>query len=444
MSQEPVMYPVPLAAIVVAEDRIRREFDATKLGELEESIFLSGQLQPGVIDEDKNLIIGERRYKALTKLHARYKQGELNLELCENPVARAQIQQGVMFITLRADLVGEAALEAELAENLRRSDLTWQETTAAVKKLHELRVEQKGEYNPGTKEGQSKRDTAKEIVGDGATTNDVSKITDSLLLSDFLDDPLVAAAASETEALKMIRDIEKAKDLAHRADNFDLSKSPHQCWNMDAYEWMEKVEFPPADVVITDPPYGRNMHKQGMSNEHKYDDSREAWDIWCDRMPDLLFSRTAQKAHVYVFFDTLNWDQIMTAMIVAGFDVWKRPLIWDKGHIGSYGKIEVGPRHCYDGILYANKGNREVVTHNTDVIKLPQDTGLPHPASKPPSVLLDLLKRSIRPGDTVIDPMVGGGTLFQAATDAQATAYANEGKEEYFHMALEAINQSIV
>ncbi len=426
--------------IVVFEGRIRKEFDAQKLLELEESIFLSGQIQPVVITRAGELVCGERRFRAISSLHAKFKQGELKMEEA-NQWFRPFIEEGQILCVLRDDLQGRAALEAELAENLRRVDLTWQEQAAAVKQLHDLRVEEKGKYSPGNPDGQSLRTTAEELRGDAVTSNDVANVKRDISLAEFLDDPLVAAAKDPNEALKLIKRFEKEKDLAERAAKFDLTQTEHTLHLGDAYEWMQTA--PPADIIITDPPYGRNMHKQGMANDHEYNDSKEVWDKWVTEMPSLLYAACKEQAHVYVFMDLLYFQEAFVAMSVAGFEVWKRPLIWDKGHIGSFGKIEYGPRHTYDSILFANKGLRQTIIHGNDVINITQETDLSHPAGKPVALLAELIKRSARPGDVIVDPMVGGGSLFPAATYCQTVAHGCEGQEKYYNMAMDALQSTV-
>jgi DNA modification methylase len=49
---------------------------------------------------------------------------------------------------------------------------------------------------------------------------------------------------------------------------------------------------------------------------------------------------------------------------------------------------------------------------------------------------MDLLKRSVRPGDTVLDCFAGSGTILEAAHRMKVTATALEMNPEYYGMCL--------
>jgi len=168
----------------------------------------------------------------------------------------------------------------------------------------------------------------------------------------------------------------------------------------------------------------------------------EVFDKFLTDMLPLLFSRcTKPQAHCYVFCDIRDWKDVFAAGMAAGWDVWRFPLIWDKGNVGSYGNAAQGPRHCYDAIVYMWKGGRKPLQFSRDVLPYTNQTSLPHPASKPIPLLLDLLHRSANPGDRILDPMVGGGTFFSACEEARTIGVGVELVEKYYHMAFEVVSE---
>lgn len=420
--------------INIPSNRMRREFPDDAMEELADSIWRLGQLQPVVLDDSNTLIVGERRVRAIRSL--------LSSPPDQSGLGTDRASSGEVLFVRRSDLDALAALEAELEENTRRLDLTWQETTAAQARLHKLRVEQKGEWSPSNPEGQRLADTAEEIFGREPTSSDKTKVSDALALSEYLDNPLVAAAPTERDAMKVLNDLHKAKQRKEAADAWDPQRSAHTVTHGDAYTYLTDEWTPLGfDVAICDPPYGRDMHKHTFESKHEYDDSKDAWQAFINIMPRLLYTHAKPQAHAYVFHDIRNFNDALVAFAAGGWSVWPIPLIWDKGNVGSFGRAALGPRHCYDAILYANKGERETVAMYSDVIKINQETSLDHPAGKPVDLYYDLLRRSVSAGMVAFDPMVGGGTFFPACHRAKVRGIGCELDEKYYHMAVEQIKE---
>jgi len=336
--------------------------------------------------------------------------------------------------------------EAELEENVIRKDLSWQEQARAQAALHNLRIKQHGEYSKQEQDGWSVKKTAEEIVGHEPSGSAQKTVSDAIFLDNFLDDPLVANAPSKKEALKVIADLEKARERKQKADNWDPAQADHTCLQGDCYsifstlvveESSEKYEVPSFDCIIADPPYGRAMDKHTFANRHKYDDSREIFLKFINEFPVMARELTKPQAHAYMFHDIRDFEKSMIAWEIGGWKVWPWPLIWDKGNVGSYGAADQGPRHVYDAILFANKGDRPCIMMQRDVINITQDTTLPHPAGKPIELYAELLKRSTEPGDYILDPMCGGGTIFPAASRLKLHATGIELDEKYYHMSIE-------
>ncbi len=410
------MSNIALEAVIIPAERIRREFDEDAIKELADSIDRLGLLQPIVLQDDcETLVCGERRIRA----HLLLKRTKIK------------------YVTVD-DLTDQQFLEAELEENVIRRDLSWQDQARAQSRLHALRVGQHGEGGQGQDDGWNITRTAEEIAGNRPTSGDRQEVSDSLLLDEFLDDPIVAAAPSKKEAIKIIADLEKAKARKEKADNWDPSKADHICILGSCYSTYVPEGEPLFDCIIADPPYGRAMHKHAFAKKHQYDDSREVFKKFMTEFPSIAYQElTKPQAHMYIFCDIRDWPALYIEVEVGGWKVWPWPLIWDKGNVGTYGSPDQGPRHVYDAILFANKGDRPCIMMQRDVINITQDTTLPHPAGKPIELYAELLKRSTEPGDYVLDPMCGGGTIFPAASRLKLHATGIEIDEKYYHMSVE-------
>jgi DNA modification methylase len=74
---------------------------------------------------------------------------------------------------------------------------------------------------------------------------------------------------------------------------------------------------------------------------------------------------------------------------------------------GRVPRPEHGPRRQWEMCLYAIKGDKNVTGIFSDVIPCKLEENLSHGANKPVELYVDLLRRSIRPGDSVLDALQG-------------------------------------
>lgn len=417
------MKSIAVADVIIPAERQRKNFPEASLLELAESLQKPhGQLNPIILrNDEKTLVCGERRVRAMAHVKVPLTHDGTSLPL------------GHIAYTTLGELSPEQLYEAELEENVQREDLTWQERVRAIAALHAFRTKN----NPQ----QSAKDTAVEIYGEGVSGRKQQKIQEAIQLAEFLDDPLVAHAPDEKVARKAIKaELENRKRL-EAAASFASENTFHKLFNASCYETDITNLF---DVIVTDPPYGIDIHKKETFDEdsHEYDDSDDAFAEVCDKLPELCRRTTRPDAHVYCFCDIRRFGELFVAFELAGFTVWPKPLIWDKGSTGSYGNIDYGFRACYDAILFARKGDRKVTGGYRDVININQTTRHKHPAGKPIELYVELLRRSVYPGDRIADFYCGGGPIFGAATETQCIAYGWEINPRYHAIANESRAQA--
>lgn len=425
------MQYIPVFEVVVPENRQRQDFNKAKLLELCDSIAKPiGLMQPIVLRNDgKTLVAGERRlraFKILNGLDPEIPHKQVSLRFNGEAVNPATIP----FVYLDS-LSPQQLVEAELEENVRRVDLSWQELALATKSLHDFRTTQ----NPK----QTISDTANELHDGTAKNHEISETSDLLILAEFLDDPLIAGAKDLTQARKALKEEKKRVKRQTLAQTFNPESTEHTLVEGSCYENLHNHgEFA---VIITDPPYGIDAHiKQTFdTTRHEYDDSDLAFQEVCNKLPDLAYGAAATDAHLYCFCDIRRFNELFAAFELSGWTVWNRPIIWDKGAIGSFGNSDYGFRACYEAILFARKGDRKFDTLYRDVINITQKTNNSHPAGKPVELFLELLKRSAYQGDRVADFYAGSGTIFTAAAEFGCTAVGWEINPKYIDMCKEAI-----
>ena len=423
----------PITAIQVRANRQRRTFDEKKLTALAESITSKGLLHPPVVEQDADglwLVAGERRLRAISTLAL------IGVGISHN---NEDVPAGYIPYTLLADLDPFLIKEAELEENTVRDDLTWADKARAIAELDALRRGQAERISlPHTI-----RDTASEIAGHEAKGGEITKVSEALIVTKHLDDPEVAAAKTQKDALKVIR---KKAEAAHRevlAANFDMNKTPHTLANASAFDFAQTLPDSTFDVILTDPPYGIGADDFGSmaGTEHGYVDD-EAYAMKCYTLvAEQGFRVTKDQAHCYAFLDPRFFEKISLIFTLAGWEVWPTPLIWNKTN-GMLPKPEHGPRRTYEMILFASKGKKKITRVGPDVLTHSLVLERDHGAQKPVALYKDLLSRSTVPGDKALDLFAGSGTIFPAANALKLVATASEIGEAYYNLALSRIDQA--
>jgi ParB/RepB/Spo0J family partition protein len=402
--------------IQVPIERQRQAFNQKRLEELQDSIERLGLIQPLVVRHDEvtsfwTLVAGERRLRAIKLIIAQHPEHTFAFD-------------GIPCVDY-AVLDPDKLFEVEAAENLQRDDLTWQEKAKVLARLHLIRQKERPQY-----EIQPKAETAEEA------RVTPQAVDDALLLASHLEDPEVAAAKTAKEGVQILR---KRAEAAHKVTllkTFDLSKSPHSVIRGDSRLVAPNLPDASFDCIITDAPYGINADGFGdqAGTGHDYDDSPEAFKALVKEIAPHLERVAKPNAFLYWFFDIRHWDFLNLEFTLAGWKVWHRPLIWDKVGSGMVPSPEFGPRNSYECILYAWRGNRQVLRKAApDVISYAPPKRLLHGAQKPVELLVDLLTRVVLPGERILDLFAGSGTALVAANRLRLTATVVEANEEQFN-----------
>ncbi|MDO8340822.1 MAG: ParB N-terminal domain-containing protein, partial [Candidatus Woesebacteria bacterium] len=234
---------IPITDIIIRPARQRQEFEPEAMQELVTSIEDRGLMHPPVLRKEPDgwvLVAGERRLRAVKQI---YDLG--GYFKCDGAI----VAEGTVPYTDIGDLTDLEAEEAELDENLKRKDLTWQEHAAATARLHALRQKQmaveiaKAEAGEPSTVGEgdswSVADTALELLGrsDGAYQDSIRK---EILVSRHLANPAIAKAKSADEAFKILRKQEEATKNVELANlvGATFNADQHQLLNQDCLDFM--------------------------------------------------------------------------------------------------------------------------------------------------------------------------------------------------------------
>jgi DNA modification methylase len=199
-----------------------------------------------------------------------------------------------------------------------------------------------------------------------------------------------------------------------------FTSNVHQLVNNDSLEYVGGYLADSFDCILTDPPYGMGADEFGDSGglaagAHGYADNWEYASKCYSVLAVEGYRITKTQAHAYVFCDIDNFSELKNIFTLAGWQVFRTPLIWYKRQGSRAPWPEFGPQRKYETILYAIKGKRPTLRMVGDVLDFPSDDNLGHAAQKPVALYQELLSRTCLPGDSVLDPFCGTGPIFPAA-----------------------------
>lgn len=407
-------------------DRQRKYFDPVKLTELKESIEKEGLLQFPIVhkkDGEFHLVAGERRLKSMISLIMEGKQ----IRFLGRPAPEGTIPVAVF----ESELELLDAMRAELHENIKRQDLTWQEAAAASAAIFKLRKQEDPEV--------TLTQVAQEINSHTGRNMAPSYLGTQILLADHMElHPDVAKAKNMNDAYRLLQDKRERELREAMAPVFMQAEGktgPHTFLLGNAEEEMLKLDPEQFDVILTDPPYGIDVDKfagqGGPAYQHAYKDSEKYLKELMDFCVPSFTRLTKPDAHLFLFCDIRFFWEWTVMLRGDDWDVWPRPLIWVK-NVGHTPRPYQGPARRYETILYAIKGNMQVAKVGSDVLVHAAPQGKDHPAQKPVELYTELLSWSLKfPGMTVLDPFCGSGTIFPAVHKFKGIATGIENDPQY-------------
>lgn len=394
---------IPLSSILV-DNRDRKEF--VEITQLAESLKHLGQLVPIIVnalpDGTFRLVAGERRLRAAKEA------GWTTIAAVE-----------------KKDLDELHLKELELEENLQRSDLTWQERTAAIANIHKMKQALYGEALPGFKDdtGWSLRDTAISI------DRSLGGVAESVLLNEAMAVlPELAKEKSAAAALKKYKWMRRqAGDIltASLLSSKEETTSPLSLHNADCFDILKTLPDNSIDFVLTDPPWGIDIGKSGMfsraaarptENLPFQDDALSALHNM-DRLLQEASRLLRPDRHMILFIGEQHATSILTMASKYFDNVNPVPGIWDKMAPGRPTVNSLSSQH--ELFLHFSKGARRIVPHSTLFYheRVPSNVSI-HVNQKPVSLLRELIEVFSVLGESVLDPFMGSGSSMAACLQA--------------------------
>jgi ParB/RepB/Spo0J family partition protein len=392
------------------DERQRRELKDIDV--LADSIRRLGLIHPLVIDRNYKLCAGERRLSAIKSLGHDFVMCQFLDEL---------------------DVAHQRTIELE--ENIKRTDLTWQEQCNAVKEYHDIRsyknpdwLQEKTAAALGLSENSISRYLA---ISEEAKTN-----------PRIMDQPLLSTAVGIVQ-----RDQER-RDAAKIQGVFDLPKEDRtqSILHANFLEWAPAYTGPKFNFLHCDFPYGIDTDQRGQGNavaiQGAYDDSRENYWNLLKCLCDNLNRICTESAHIMFWFsmhyytDTLDYFARHSDFTIDPF-----PLIWMKSDgKGLIPDPQRGPRRIYETCLFGSRGDRKIVSSVANAYAAPTDSR-GHVSVKPEPVLRHFFRMLVDENSTMLDPTCGSGSALRAAESLDAALVIGvETVNEYVERATLALD----
>ena len=379
-------------SLIVSGDRQRSALNDIDV--LADSIHRLGLIHPIVVTRDNVLVAGERRLAACTSL------GHTHIP--------AQYVDEVEPKVLRA---------IELEENVKRSDLTWQDQCRAIYEYHQIRKDEEPDW--------SETDTGKALGLDQQTINDRITVARELIKGTerVLNAPKYSTAKGIVERTAARKDEESLLSLKKIIGAPKIEEA-ESVINADFCDWASRYDGPKFNFVHCDFPYGIGADKfnQGAAPTHGgYDDSEEVyWKLLGVLLHDLN-RLTTESCHFVFWFslhfyrETLDFFEKNSDIVLDPF-----PLVWLKSdNVGIIPDPQRGPRRIYETAFFGSRGDRKIVSPVSNAYSAPTDRSQ-HMSIKPEPVLRNFFRMFVDESTLMLDPTCGSGSSLRAAESLNA------------------------
>ena len=420
----PLKMPLELETIelsdVIVETRIRK--DLGNIDQLAKSIGRFGIIQPLVLSKDEGfegrprLVAGGRRLEALRRLGIK------------------QLVHGQHFVW-RGEENTYQRKAVELEENLRRTDLSWDEVVLAKKQLLEIQQSIHGtakmgaptraERSGASEAGFGVRKLAEMLGESPSTTSNDLQVAE--MITKF---PVLRKLPTKQDAMRRLNVAITVHGMQTAAQPKPaLGTSPADPggpavapalvpqWRLYHGPFQDnigQIADTSVDLIATDLPYACGLgdstaaHGAGLGG---FVDSGLDLGVLCELVAQESFRILKDDRYAVFFFGFAYYTELFKAMFNAGFVPDIYPLIWVRDRTAPPSPSRYAKQ--YDPALVCLKGAPTLLRPNLgNVITIPSVRGTDrlHAAQKPVELMERLILDMTGPGAIVVDIMAGSGT----------------------------------
>lgn len=337
----------------------------------------------------------------------------------------------------------------ELAENIHRKDLEWDERIKLMQEIHNLQVSIHGEKTSGGPNvpGWSARDTARLLnVSHGTVARDLN-------LANALEQlPELRASKSKDDAERVLKKTVRALVIQETAEKIEQETSTESKIDIlrkklcklyilapEKDDPLESGFFAYADHLQTgtfkyvslDPPYaiGDEEQQEIMARTSAVDPGK-TWmsqDLYVPMLKKALAEShrmLKDDGWLVVWFGPEPWFETTYQLIIeAGFEVRRTVGIWCKQKGFSFSP-DTCLSNAYEMFYYAHKGKPKLLESHLNTFHhstVPHSVRV-HPTEKPIELEQELITLFCKEGDLIAVPFLGSGNMILAAANLDITA----------------------
>ena len=403
------MSKVRVDDIKIANERFRDDYG--NIEELAVSIQRYGLLHPIVVDDQMNLIAGERRLKAhrllgITEIEVKQLKETTELE----------------------------RREIEIEENLKRKDFTWQEEVKAKNEIDKIKRELYGSAIKGHGGGWSIRDTA------DSTGDSIGTISRDIHLAEAIEEfPELSKELSKDAAWKKYQKMKERLYTDELAARVKIEIDTKCLVNGDSKVEMKRLKTASVDLVFTDPPFAIALDKGFKSVDawagKVYDDELQHVMDTISLVVKECYRVLKDDRHMYLWFAVQHYEYVYKMLTDVGFLVNPVPCVWIKTGGGGAGGSEYAYASNYELFFLCMKGRRplnKLGQSNVWIEPRVAPQRKIHPTEKPTALIRKIIEQSSQAGELVIDPFAGSSSTLVAAFECNRQAWGCELDKEYY------------
>lgn len=430
---------IPLANIEVGE-RFRKDYG--DLFDLISSIEKQGLINPISVTPSKNdpdhyvLVAGGRRLEAMRRLSWE----QIPVRVFPEPLTELDLRI------------------LELAENLQRKDMSWQEQNNLQRRIHLLQQAKHGPAVKGSvdKVGWSIEDTAKMLGVSESQVKQSIKLADKFdKYSAVLGDP--KKYRTESDAKKAVKEVEEAlirAELAKRAAKRENSSSLFSLMEQryqigDAIEKMAELPSESFDFCECDPPYGivlDEVKNSGVGDQYHELDAKD-YIVFNAALLRQIYRVLKKDSFCVFWFSIEPWIETLYKLAIeADFTCKRTPLIWTK-KAGQALSPSTTLSSAYETALILRKG--QPILAKPGRINVFDFAPTPacykhHPTQKPLELYQEIFNTFSFEGASCISPFAGSGAALIAAQLSMRKCVGFDLSEEYKKGYLKMVSETFV
>lgn len=396
---------IEISKIKILPNRQRKDMKDVDM--LAASIKSNGLIHPILIDErDGELILvaGERRLTACKLLGWK-----------------------TIPAQLRDELTSDQAQILELEENVRRSNLTWQEEVEAVARIDAIYKSQDKNWTQEKTAAalcvapftvSSRLAIARELKDPNSKVHNASSLSTA---ANIIERKNQRAAQSELDVITSIM----AKNTESKSQQEQTKTELQPIINTSFIEWAKTYSGQRFNFLHCDFPYGiefDSSEQGGMSAFENYQDSEDVYWELLHSLAENWDTIMAEDSHIMFWFsmkfysETIKFFKDFIPQVKLGY----MPLVWVKSdNKGILPDAKRGPRQIYETALFGYTGDRLIVRAKSNAYSAPTSKAI-HVSEKPIPMLKHFFEMIVDDSTRMLDPTCGSGNALRAASALSA------------------------